>query len=215
MILLFIPLLWTFVDDTRPQRSFIREMFVMLSVSQIKLYFGHQKIECTLIRPDKCKELRISFARNLEECQVGFVQGKEQEVVSSTKPLGLTISDLIKKKASKRNILFTSTKTGTIAASGFSSIFIQRVYGLQLTSAVPVFCNTLPQYLINELVHIEKRGAVDNYARLELRRYFANLILDITPVVYQNRQVCSTFFNTITSDKIIISLQLFAASQQS
>ena len=143
----------------------------MLSVSQIKLYFGHQKIECTLIRPDKCKELRISFARNLEECQVGFVQGKEQEVVSSTKPLGLTISDLIKKKASKRNILFTSTKTGTIAASGFSSIFIQRVYDLQLTSAVLVFCNTLPQYLINELVHIEKRGAIDNYARLELRRY--------------------------------------------
>ena len=195
----------------------------MLSVSQIKLYFGHQKIECTLIRPDKCKELRISFVRNLEECQVGFFQGKEPEVVSSTKPLGLTtsdnlkwnVSDLIQKKASKRNILFTSTKTGTIVASGFSSIFIQRVYGLQLTSAVPVFCNTLPQYLINELVHIEKRGAVDNYARLELRRYFANLILDITPVVYQNRQVCSTFFNTITSDKIIISLQLFAASQQS
>ena len=213
MILLFIPLLWTFVDDTRPQRSFIREMFVMLSVSQIKLYFGHQKIECTLIRPDKCKELRISFARNLEECQVGFVQGKEPEVVSSTKPLGLTISDLI--KASKRNILFTSTKTGTIAVSGFSSIFIQHVYDLQLTSAVLVFCTTLPQYLINELVHIEKRGAVDNYARLELRRYFANLILDITPVVDQNRQVCRTFFNTITFDKIIISLQLFATSQQS
>ena len=68
----------------------------MLSVSQIKLYFGHQKIECTLIRPDKCKELRISFARNLEECQVGFVQGKEPEVVSSTKLLGLTTSDNLK-----------------------------------------------------------------------------------------------------------------------
>ena len=64
-----------------------------------------------------------------------------------------------------------TTKTGTIAASGFSSIFIQRVYDLQLTSAVLVFCTTLPQYLINELVHIEKRGAIDNYARLELRRY--------------------------------------------
>ena len=198
------PLLWTFVDDTRPQRSFIREMFVMLSVSQIKLYFGHQKIECTLIRPDKCKELRISFARSLEECQVGFVQGKEPEVVSSTKPLGLTISDnlkwnvsdLIKKKASKRNTLFTSTKTGTIAASGFSSIFIQRVYGLQLTSAVPVFCNTLPQYLINELGHIEKRGAVDNYARLELRRYFANLILDTTPVVSRITK-CAAHFSTL------------------
>ena len=60
----------------------------MRSVSQIKLYFGRWKIECTLIRPDKCKELRISFARNLEECQVGFVQGKEEEVVSRTKPLG-------------------------------------------------------------------------------------------------------------------------------
>ena len=96
MILLFIPLLWTFVDDTRPQRSFIREMFVMLSVSQIKLYFDRRKIECTLIRPGKCKELRISFARNLEEFHVGFVQGKEPEVVSSTKLLGLTTSDNLK-----------------------------------------------------------------------------------------------------------------------
>ena len=81
----------------------------MLSVSQIKLYFGRRKIECTLIRPDKCKELRISFARNLEEFHVGFGQGKEPEVVSSTKLLGLTIIDNLKwnvddliKKASKR-----------------------------------------------------------------------------------------------------------------
>ena len=81
----------------------------MLSVSQIKLYFGRREIECTLIRPDKCKELRISFARNLEEFHVGFVQGKEPEVVSSTKLLGLTIIDNLKwnvddliKKASKR-----------------------------------------------------------------------------------------------------------------
>ena len=51
----------------------------MRSVSQIKLYFGRRKIECTLIRPGKCKELRISFARNLEEFHVGFVQGKEPE----------------------------------------------------------------------------------------------------------------------------------------
>ena len=172
--------------------------------SQIKLYFGRRKIECTLIRPDKCKELRISFARNLEEFHVGFVQGKEPEVVSSTKLLGLTISDnlkwnvndLIKKKASKRNILFISTKTGTIAASGFSSIFIQRVYDLQLTSAVPVFCNTLPQYLINELVHIEKRALSIVMPGLSYGQF-----LDITPVVDQNRQVCGTFFNTITSDK--------------
>jgi len=158
------PLLWKFVDDTRLQRSFIREMFVMLSVSQIKFYFGRRKHRMHF-NPDKCKELRISFAGNLEKFHVGFVQGKEPEVVSSTKPLGLTISDNLKwnvndliKKASKRNILFTTTKTGTIAGSGFSSIFIQRVYDLQLTSAVPVFCNTLPQYLINELVHMEKRA---------------------------------------------------------
>ena len=68
----------------------------MRSVSQIKLYFGRRKIECTLIRPGKCRELRISFACNLEEFHVGFVQGKEPEVVSSTKLLGLTTSDNLK-----------------------------------------------------------------------------------------------------------------------
>ena len=36
----------------------------MLKVSQIRLYFGRKKILTMNLNPDRCKELRISFAYN-------------------------------------------------------------------------------------------------------------------------------------------------------
>ena len=63
------------------------------------------------LNPNKCKGFRILFARNPEEFHAVVVEGKELDVVSSAKPLGLTISNNLKwnahvddliKKASKR-----------------------------------------------------------------------------------------------------------------
>ena len=44
------------------------------------------------LNPDKCKELRISFARNPVELDAVVIDRKEEKVVSNAKLLGLTIS---------------------------------------------------------------------------------------------------------------------------
>ena len=49
-----------------------------------------------------------------------------------------------------------------------------------------------------------KEGAIDNYARLELRRYLQ--IDGQNTFVDHHRQLCSTFFNTMTSDKTLFNL---------
>ena len=64
----------------------------------------------TLMKNEKCKELRISFARNQPELQLIVVNGQELEVVHSAKLLGVAITsglswndhiDKVLKKASK------------------------------------------------------------------------------------------------------------------
>ena len=58
MILLFIrPFDGNLLMIPRPQRSFIEEMLIMLRVS-----LGCIKILAMNLNPEKCKELRISFA---------------------------------------------------------------------------------------------------------------------------------------------------------
>ena len=63
------------------------------------------------LNPDKCKELRISLARNPVELDAVAIDRKEVEVVSNAKLLGLTISanltwnvniEEVVKKGSKR-----------------------------------------------------------------------------------------------------------------
>ena len=68
------------------------------------------------LNADKCKELRISFAKEQRVFDPVIIEGKELELVTSTKLLGLTIAnDLtwndhvteITKKASKRLYFLT------------------------------------------------------------------------------------------------------------
>ena len=44
------------------------------------------------LNPDKCKELRISFARSPVELDTAIIDRKKVEVASTSKLLGLTIS---------------------------------------------------------------------------------------------------------------------------
>ena len=80
------------------------------------------------LNPDKCKGFRISFTRNPEEFHAVVVEGKELDVVSSAKLLGLTISNNLKwnahpillRKLIRGYKLLSTNKTGTIVASRFS-----------------------------------------------------------------------------------------------
>ena len=58
-----------------------------------RVSLGRIKILTMNLNPEKCKELRISFACNSKKFHAVVVEGKELQVVSSTKLLGLTLSD--------------------------------------------------------------------------------------------------------------------------
>ena len=69
-----------------------------------------KNVTTTLMKNEKCKELRISFARNQPELQLIVVNGQELKVVHSAKLLGVAITsglswndhiDKVLKKASK------------------------------------------------------------------------------------------------------------------
>ena len=55
--------------------------------------------------PDKCKELRISFARNPVELDAVVIDRKEVKGVSTAKLLGLTISANLTLKKQLRKLL--------------------------------------------------------------------------------------------------------------
>ena len=92
-----------------------------------------------VLNPDKCKELRISFARNPEAFDPVSIDGNEIELVNSAKLLGITISDNLTwnahvnevvKKASKKIILSCTTETGPTTSFRSSSFlsFVCAIY---------------------------------------------------------------------------------------
>ena len=112
------PRIWKYVDDTTASEVVIkgRESKAQQIADQVVHWSSENKMK---LNSDKCKELRISFARNQTEFSPVIVNGKGLEVVQHAKLLGLTISsDLswnehisnVVKKASKRLYFFGSAK---------------------------------------------------------------------------------------------------------
>ena len=115
---------------------------------------------------EKCKELRISFAKNEAQCAPIVVDGKELEVVTSAKLLGLTISKNFQwsehvshviKKASKRVYFLVQLKRSGVPRHDMSTFHTACIRSV-LTYAAPAFFYALPKYLADELVRVEKRA---------------------------------------------------------
>ena len=87
------------------------------------------------LNADNCKELRISFAKEQRVFDPIIIEGKEVELVTSTKLLGLTIAnDLtwndhvteIIKKASKRLFLNSVKESGSSKTRSSTVLHIVR-----------------------------------------------------------------------------------------
>ena len=118
------------------------------------------------LNSDKCKELRISFARNQTEFSPVIVNAKGLEVVQHAKLLGVTISsDLswnehisnIVKKTSKRLYFLVQLKCAKIAFKDLVLFYVACIRSV-LTYATPVFYYALPIYLQQELERVQKRA---------------------------------------------------------
>ena len=107
------------------------------------------------LNSNKCKELRISFAKEQRGFDPVIMEGKEVELVTSAKLLGLTIAnDLtwndhvteITKKASKRLYFLTQLQRGS-SEQDLALFYVSCVRSVIDYAAPFFFFNGLPQYL--------------------------------------------------------------------
>ena len=132
------------------------------------------------------------------------IEGKEIEVVSSVKLLGLKLaSDLTwndhiteaVKKAIKRLYFLIQIKRARVPPHDLALFYISCVRSV-IDHAVPAFYNTLPQYLKNELLSLEKRAlSIITSGGSEVPQQ-----LDIRPMLDHYELFCQKLFNTILDD---------------
>ena len=102
--------LWKYVDHTMTSEVVAKgsDSNAQQLADRVAQWSSDNRVK---LNNDKCKELRISFARTQPEFQPILVNGQELEVVKSAKLLGITVTsnlswnehvDDIVKKASKR-----------------------------------------------------------------------------------------------------------------
>ena len=196
---------WKYVDDTM-----VSEVVLMGGVSYMQaIHVANRVIEWSRdnrvkLNADKCKELRISFAKEQRVFDPVIIAGKEVELVTSTKLLGLTIAnDLtwndhvteITKKASKRCYFLTQLKRAGNPKQDLALFYVLCMRSV-IDYAAPVFFNSLPQYIKNELVQLKKR------AKSIITSGKCNLAIEVglTSILEHHYVPCSKLFDNIVSD---------------
>lgn len=109
---------WKYVDDTTVSEAVVKggESHAQAIANRVIEWSRENRLQ---LNADKYKELRISFAKEQRVFDPVIIEGKEVELVTSTKLLGLTIAnDLtwndhvteITNKASKRLYFLTQLR---------------------------------------------------------------------------------------------------------
>ena len=83
---------WKYVDDTTVSEVVVkgREIHVQAIADSVIEWSHKNRVQ---LNADKCKELRISFAKEQRVFDPVIIEGKEVELVTSTKLQGLTIAN--------------------------------------------------------------------------------------------------------------------------
>ena len=194
---------WKYVDDTTTS-----EVVVKGGVSHMQA-IANRVIEWSRenrvqLNADKCKELRISFAKEQRAFDPVIIEGKEVELVTSTKLLGLTIANdltwndhvtVITKKASKRLYFLTQLKRAGVPKQDLAMFYVSCVRSV-IDYAAPVFSNGLPQYLKNELVRLKKRAV----SIITSGKCNSAIEVGVTPILEHHYVLCSKLFDNIVND---------------
>jgi len=120
---------WKYVDDTT-----VSEVVVKGGVTHVQA-IANGVIEWSRekrvqLNAEQCKELRISFAKERRVFDPIIIEGKEVELVTSTKLLGLTIAndltwnDHITEKASKRLYFQTQLKRAGVPKQDLALFYV-------------------------------------------------------------------------------------------
>ena len=196
---------WKFVDDTTASETIAK---TQLSKAQhladnVAEWSRSNRMQ---LNSDKCKELRISFAKNQPDFSAIVVDGQALEVVQNAKLLGLTISnDLswnahiehVTKKASKRLYFLVQLKRANVPPIDLILFYITCIRSV-IDYAVPVFHHSLPNYLIIELERIQKRALSIIFPQLDYQSALDKS--NLTSLAQHHDELCCNLFRDIISD---------------
>ena len=196
--------LWKYVDDTSsevvPRGSDSNAQQIADKVAQ---WSSDNRVK---LNNEKCKELRISFARDQPELQPIVVNGQELEVVHSAKLLGITItSDLswndhtgkVLKKASKCLYFLVQLKRAKLPSKDLVLLYTTYIRSI-LSYAVPVFYYALTKYLQNDLERVQKRALSIIFRGLAYNK--ALEVAGIQTISDYNESVCDKTFKYISNN---------------
>ena len=165
--------MWKYVDDTtiseviaKGQESCIQQMVDDLATQA--------RADGFQLNERKCKELRISFAKNEPEFDPIWVNRQTLETVNSVKLLGLNISSNLKwnahvselvRKVSTRLYFLRQLKKSHVATRELLLFYITCIRSI-LEYGSPVFHRALPSYLSEDLERLRKRAMKIIYPEL-------------------------------------------------
>ncbi len=159
-----------------------------------------------ILNDERCKELRICFAKSQGDFQPIYVNGKELEIVKSAKLLGVTVtSDLsrnvhinIIKKAAKRLYFLVQLKRANLPRKDLVLFYITCIRSI-LTYAIPVFFYALPKYLQNELERLQRRAF--SIINPGLTYHEALSESNIPTIMSYGGTICRDCFDSAVNDK--------------
>ena len=198
--------LWKYVDDTTSSEIVAKghPSCSQNIADSIVQWSSRNKLK---LNDEKCKELRICFAKNQDAFQPINVNGKDLEVVESVKLLGLTVTnDLswnihienVVKKAAKRLYFLVQLKRAKLPRKDLVLFYVTCIRSI-ITYAIPVFFYALPKYLQNELERLQKRAF--SIINPDLTYHEALAESNIPTVISYGEKVCRDVFkSTINND---------------
>ena len=198
--------MWKYVDDTtisevitKGQKSCIQQMVDDLAIQARNDGFQ--------LNERKCKELRISFAKNEPEFDPIWVNRQTLETVNSVKLLGLNISSDLKwnvhvselvRKVSTRLCFLRQLKKSHVATRELLLFYITCIRSI-LEYGSPVFHRALPSYLSEDLERLQKRAMKIIYPELS---YAKALELSGLPTLYDRREsIAAKLFDEICANQ--------------
>ena len=194
---------WKYVDNTTVSVVVVEggESHTQAIANRVTDWSRENRIQ---LNADNCKDLRISFAKEQRVFHSVIIQGKEVELVTSTKLLGLTIANNltwndhvteITKKAIKRLYFLTQLKRAGVPKQDLALFYVLYVRSV-IDYAAPVFFNGLPQYLKKELVRFEKRAT----SIITSGECNSAIEVGLTPILEHYCVLCSRLFDNIVRD---------------
>ena len=194
-----------FVDDLTVYETVTRfgSSDIQHAVSEIEEWS-----ESNLFRlnENKCKELRIDFAKNRNPFPPIKINGKPLQVVEEVKLLGLTIANNLKwnshvnnivAKSSKRIYLLVQLKRAKVAIQDILQFYTVCIRPI-LEYASTVFHYSLPKYLSDEIERVQKRVLRIVYPNLHYKD--ALMEAGIESLYARKQTACNKLFNQILNN---------------